>query len=818
VDRIAFTRRPALFVFICFGVGIFLERYVFNVFSLKHTTLLSDLQSGILIGVACLVFGVYALLLLRKWHFASCSFLIAASVDTSLLRDPLAIISRTKAEDVTLYGSITSDSVLQKASTLVQCDSFQCENSTIRATELVAVEFPFRTPHDTASRLRGERVELRGTLQPLAEARNPYEYPADEHLFARYGVTARFIVKNRYDVLDRGTSVGSFTDNIARVCSKIRGIAARAIATAISDSLARGFVEAVVIGERSDLPNATRDDFTNAGVSHILAVSGFNVAIIAVLITQLLRFVGLRKRTLKIVLTMLGVLVYSAVVGFEPSVVRALIMVEVYLLARLIERRADPVNVIASAALITLLVRPFDLLDGGFQLSYAAVFGLAIFYPEIKRLWKIENMKGRWIFIRKPLTEAFAVSLAATLATLPVTVWHFHRVSVVGSLANLPIIPLASVITSLGFLLIPLTSISTAVGQLYGDGVAALSRVLLWLTHLSASVPRASIAVERPSLMILAAIVVGMLYVLRSNGWKHFVGRSTIAVGAVIMLLFFIPFADPIVSSSNRLTLLAYDVGQGDCFLLKSPSGHSYFIDLGGISLSNVTRAERAVLPSLEAEGVSTIDAAFLTHMHRDHYGGASTLATRPGISNYYWSGERVTDPLAHELDRTIMREHSKVVRISAGDRIALESDLIIYAMHPPKILVDTRGPARGARLNNGSLVLKVVYKNSSALFLGDIEAIDEAMLVRNYGTILKSEIVKVAHHGSAGSVMNEFVKDVAPMYAIISVGENNRYGHPSAYALNVWGHSGAKILRTDREGAIMLRSDGEHFRVVDWR
>jgi competence protein ComEC len=204
--------------------------------------------------------------------------------------------------------------------------------------------------------------------------------------------------------------------------------------------------------------------------------------------------------------------------------------------------------------------------------------------------------------------------------------------------------------------------------------------------------------------------------------------------------------------------------------------------------------------------------------MHIDHYGGATPMLQKISCEALYTSGERTSGYFAYRLDSISQALHIPVIRVQQGDNLAIENDLNIYVLNPERTSDEVMLPLSSEGMNHHSLALKVVYKRSSALLLGDIEAADEERLVKRYGDFLRSDIVKVAHHGSHTSSSQEFIKAAKPKYAVISVGRHNGFGHPAPAVIRRWINSGATVLRTDKEGAMLFQSDGNIFRKTDWQ
>jgi competence protein ComEC len=666
----------------------------------------------------------------------------------------------------------------------------------------------------------GTTVKAYGTLEALREPTNPHEYASSLALQMRTETSCMLDVRTGFDlyILKYEQTVAS---QIGEIASNVHAWIASELDASIRDESSRGFVKAVVLGDRAEMERETVDNFTTAGVAHILAVSGFNVAIVALVFAQLLRLIGVTRLRARTIVTMLAVIAYAFIVGWQPSVSRAVLMIVLYLTATLLERKTDSLNIIASAAALELLVRPLDLFDVGFQLSYSAVLGLILIAPQVKRLLGRNEVPGEYRNYIDRFIDVSALSIGASVASYPVLASHFYRISLVGFAANLPIVPLSALINALGFLLIPIHAISPWLAHVYGDATTYLTRALFLLIDVSAHLPHAASAAHAPTALYLVLFVLCVTYLLRSVDLPRFVARLVLCAACYFALVVTgLPLSASVLERhANNLQVLFFDVGQGDCIYLRTPQGKSYFIDFGSADIYSASaRAEQTALPFLRAEGETDVLGGFISHMHRDHFGGGSALLEHANMSEIFSSGERSNEALARSLENNALTKATRLRVLAAGDTIHLGDDVTLYTLHPTRSALRGLHTNYGMHANGGSLAFKVVHGSTSMLFLGDVEANDEREMMREYGDLLQSDVVKVAHHGSLTSSSKELTQATLAKYAVISVGAHNRFGHPAPAIVKRWMNAGARVLRTDRDGAILLVSDGERVSREDWR
>ncbi len=600
----------------------------------------------------------------------------------------------------------------------------------------------------------GQRVTAEARLDRPVGFRNPGTYDYAERL-ARLGIAV--VGTARADRLVAPEAEPPWHARVKRAAVA----AMREALPPVSAALLAG----LLLGERTDLPPDVDAAFRRAGVYHVLAVSGFNVALVASSAWTLLALARLPRRAASLG-ALAVVLGFAVVVGPQPSVLRATIMATIVLGALVLEREAAVLNSLALAALVILALRPGDLHDPGFQLSFAATAGIVLAPMP-----------------RSTLAAAVAVSLAAQLAVLPIALAHFNQVSTIGVVANLAVVPLAGVATVLGLVGV---AAGAASALLAGWLFAAAWPVLLllrWAVALAAAVPGAVLHLPAPGPAAIAGYAVALALGLaawharqtrRTLAGRLAVAAAALALGSVLLALW--PMLRP---ADGRLRVSVLDVGQGDAIVIEGPDGRAVVVDAGAGGAWRLDAGERVVAPFLWNRGIRRLAAAVVTHADLDHAGGMAAIRALFTVDDA-WDAAPGRSPLA------------------LGGAV----------------LTPLATAATGR--NDAARVVRLDFGVVSVLLASDIEGPGEQALLAS-GAPLGATVLKVAHHGSRTSSGAPFLAAVRPAVAVISVGARNTYGHPDAGVVGRLADGGAVLYRTDRDGAVLLESDGRALDVTRW-
>ena len=657
----------------------------------------------------------------------------------------------------------------------------------------------------------GMTVVLRGTLARPVGGRNPGEFNERQYYEAN-GVSLLMFVHGYFNVAVVDTSGGWW------IMREVVVPARRAMLRIIDETVGAEegeFLKGLLIGERSGISQEMREAFVNSGVAHILAVSGSNVAVVAVFLFSLLEFFRL-PRHFRMAIVATGLLFYMALTGNQPPVVRATIMALVILLAGCVQVRSNVYNALGVSALIILGIDARQLFDVGFQLSYAAVFSIIYLYPKAN-CW-IAAVGDRTVWQRTTiwLLRVCAVSLVATLGTLPMTAIYFGRVSLIGILANLIVIPATSVSVILGFVSIIAGAASHWLAETYAAANVVLLHWTLVVTTIAGSVSWASLETLRFSPGDALPYYAVIALVFHADDAR--VARTLIIL---LLLTLDIRLVLPDIASTARqrgtLRVSFIDVGEGDAVLLECPQGANILIDAGPRGWS-FDAGKRNVAPFLRRRAIEAIDMMIISHLHDDHLGGAPTILKEFGVKRVVDNGQPVRSPIANEYFRS-RRERGCMVQISrAGEILDVEPGIRLFVLHPGPGFIEHDTLQQQSKLNSGSIVLKLQYGSTSFLFAGDADLEAEAELLRVYGSSLKANVLKAGHHGSITSSSQEFLDAVRPDHAVISVGRNNKFSHPSPVVVERFEFMHVHLIRTDDDGAAIFESDGETVSQVFWR
>lgn len=527
----------------------------------------------------------------------------------------------------------------------------------------------------------------------------------------------------------------------------------------------------------TQLPDEMTEQFRATGLMHLLVVSGAQVALLSGILFTIFEILQIPLSRSFAAITIINIIFYF-LTGGGASIFRAILMNEIVLGVRLLQRHAGFYHGFALTAFIMLLINPFNLLDIGAQLSFIATTALVFGVPKVAAILPES--------IPEKIRTALAMTIAPFLFTAPLLWTYFHTVSLISLVSNLLVVNLIEGLviigffsTIIGFLFLPITYI-----------VNQFSWVMMLLLTKSVDVlsaaPFANIHLQAPPVMLIVLLYILLWTTLIGYEQKNtrLLNISTlggIGIAIYLLLRLFLP--------APYLTVTVLDVGQGDSIVIRTPTHQTILIDAGDQKFNTaheemMNAGKQVVVPALSYWGVNKLDIVFATHQHSDHIGGLPYV-------------------IAH--NRTYLQVNRTTVR-QLTPYIRLGKDLTLRILHP----IPNQPMVLDSNENNNSIALLLTYRNVRFLLTGDLEKEKESELVAAYSTQLHADVLKVGHHGSKTSTSELFLNAVHPSIAIISVGAKNKFGHPSPPTLTRLQSHAIHTFRTDQQGAISVVTDGK--------
>lgn len=542
-----------------------------------------------------------------------------------------------------------------------------------------------------------------------------------------------------------------------------------------------GIINAMILGEKSLLQEDINDLFRENGISHILAISGLHISIIGLYIYKILKKTGIHIY-ISIIISIILIFLYGILTNFSVSTSRAVIMVFLSLLSKIVGKTYDILSAISLSGIIIILQSPLQIYNSGFLLSFLAVLSIAIVVPIFEKMFILENTKY------KNIKKGLIASISINIVTLPIILYFYYEFPLYSFILNILIIPLMTLVILLALIGGILGCLSIFIGKYI---IAIVYYILCFYEILCKNfikLPFHSIIIGKPKISIIIMyyliLIIFLIYAKLYNETKNI--KEPIWILIFLMIIFIKP-------KINGIEINILDVGQGDSIVIKTNNNIVYTIDGGSSDIKNVGKYR--IEPFLKANGIKQIDYMIITHTDNDHISGLLEL-----LENKYNIKNLVLPYISEKDDKYIYMEELanknsiNIIYIKYKD-IIKNNNLKFVCLHPTLNFVPSS-------VNSYSTVLSLEYENFKMLFTGDLEANGEKEVIERLSR--DYDILKVAHHGSKNSTLESFLEIVNPKKCVISCGKNNRYGHPNKELLERI--KDKEIFRTDKIGAINIK------------
>lgn len=648
----------------------------------------------------------------------------------------------------------------------------------------------------------GDIVAFKASVKSIRNFMNPGAFDYERFLKLKGIFGTAYADTRNVTILTPGAQTGFFLPLIRKI-ERVRNQYYYFVLNRTGDSDTGEILASLVTGKKETLSSDIRDLFSKAGISHLLAISGLHLSIVGFLFFSFFYWVfsflpqaliSGRSKKMAGVLTLVPLTGYAVFTGFSPATQRAFLMVTILLFSFISEREKDIVSSLSVAGILILLLDSAALFSISFQLSFMAVvfiiYGVSLaskvsFFPKSKMVARTGGMI--W------------VTLFAGMGTFPLAAHYFNIVSAIAPVSNLIFIPV------IGFIILPLGLVSCLCFS-YLPGVAT---VIIHVCHalISFSVTGAEILTSLPfswsrvntwdwvCILVIYLMFAALFLLLKGRR------RSSALLLATGLVMLTVMFSNDLQEKTEKpgLRITVMDVGQGSSALIQTPEGKTILVDGGGFSdTASFDTGRYIIAPFLWRKKIQCLDYVILSHPESDHLNGLIFILENFLVGSLIKNQDEKKSRNYRRLVETCLQRN---IRIWSPSQISLKETVLLF--------FDSGNHEDPKDFNNNSLVFKLMYKDFSMLFSGDILTDREERLAGNEKIDLCSDILLCPHHGSSSSSSKFFLDKVRPKSVIVSCGRYNKYDFPHSSVLKRYGDMGIPLFRTDENGAIFISSDG---------
>jgi len=688
--------------------------------------------------------------------------------------------------------------------------------------------------HGSRTFAYGDAISTRTRLRQVSNFNNPGGFDYERYLRFQGVLVRGYVADDSRIVLLRKGRGNPFRQRLEELRANIRSFVDRN-----APFPEREIIKACILGDQQEIPREIRDAFSKTGTSHIIAISGFNMGLVAFFSISLFRSVFRRfpylllrfdMDKLSFLAAVPPVILYTFIAGAGMSVLRATLMILALMTALLIARNRDLYNTLAMAALFILVIYPPALFDISFQLSFAAVTAILFITPRltvmIPKPPPMQKDSSTLLYLTRKLCYQTAlfliVSFSAMVGTMPLIALYFNRISLIAFPANIILVPILGVLavpaSLASVLLLPL---STSLCVLCMDLAGVLIMTSLAINDFFASLSWSSLYLTTPGVLEVACfylLIYGIFRLLPPPFLPADANITSVATPPVwvhyticVSVLFFILngiFLYEHGRNQGILSTEAIDVGQGSSTLVRFPGKIVMLIDGGGFPNSTFDVGKYIVAPYLWHERINAIDIVVLTHPHPDHLHGLLFILQNFSVGEVWSNGEASNSLKYQEFIKVIHERGIPHRRLTSNVAPIILEGVRIEYLNPSSPGLKNEMEGGYTEVNDRSLVMRMTFGSVSILFTGDISGATEETILSHRRDI-DSPLLFVAHHGGRTSTTEIFLKAVKPSAAIISAGFDNPFRLPHPAVLNRLREAGVQIYRTDLQGMISAATDG---------